>query len=564
MTFVEQQVQTWLDAKQVTSEEKQRIKNLSLIETEDAFYKDLEFGTAGIRGILGLGPNRMNRFTVQKATLAFGLYIQQQFNPFDQGVVIAHDNRHQSKEFTDQCASILNQMGIPVFIFDDLRPTPELSFAIRQKHALGGIMITASHNPKDYNGFKVYDENGCQLTPDKIVKLLKHLAQLPSLFQVTIPQGKLAKTMVISLEMDDQYLKQVQSIQLHPELNKTQFKIVYSPQHGCGYALVPKLFQTLGYNLISVPSQAYPHPDFPNTLSPNPEDEKAYIEAFKLAHSLQANIVLISDPDADRVGFAYRNEKGQYITLSGNLSAALLAQYLFSERKKLGLLSSNGVMFDTIVCSPLAAQIAKKYGLQVETFLTGFKYIGDRIDFYEKKAGPTFEFGYEESYGCLIAPFVRDKDALQALLMYAEMALFYHHQNRNLTQVIEALYQEFGYRIDTQVSRFFKGQQGQKMMTVLLNQIREKPFLPLGPFKVKRVDDFLKQSSRTIDETSSLSHPSSDVIKLYLDEGSTLTIRPSGTEPKCKFYFSIVGTNPPDVNRKKEHIEKLFFERYSL
>ncbi len=564
MTFVEQQVQNWLQANQVTVQEKQLIQQLVPIEKEDAFFKNLEFGTAGLRGILGLGPNRMNRFTVQKATVAFGLYIKKQFNDVAGGIVIAHDNRHQSKEFTVQCANILNQMGIKVFVFDDLRPTPELSFAIRQKKAIGGIMITASHNPKEYNGYKVYDENGCQLTPERIQILIDTLNNLPSLFEITIPQAKLAQTIIIDKAMDDTYLKQVATIQLHPELDKSNFKIVYSPQHGCGYALVPELFSRLGYDLVSVPSQAFPHPDFPGTLSPNPEDEKAYIESFKLAKTLKADIVLISDPDADRVGFAYRNEQGDYVTLTGNVSAALLANYLFSQRKALGLLSPNGVMFDTIVCSPLAAQIAKKYGLKVETFLTGFKFIGDRIEFYEKIAGPHFEFGYEESYGCLIAPFVRDKDALQALLMYAEMALFYQSQKLSLTQVLDHLYQEFGYRIDHQVSRLFKGPQGQENMQHLLHQIREKPFQPISSFKVKRVDDFLKNTTRTIEETNSLNQPQSDVIKLYLEDGSTIMIRPSGTEPKCKFYFSIVGISQNEVNRKKESIERSFFELYTI
>jgi phosphoglucomutase len=564
MTFVDQHVQIWLKANQVTEQEKQIIQKLAPLEKEDAFFKNLEFGTAGLRGILGLGPNRMNRFTVQKATIAFGLYIQKQFIDIQAGIVIAHDNRHQSKEFTLQCSTILNQMGIKVFVFDDLRPTPELSFAIRQKKALGGIMVTASHNPKEYNGYKVYDENGCQLTPDRIQILIDTLNNLPSIFDISIPQAKRAQTIVIEKEMDDAYLNKIATIQLHPELDKSNFKIVYSPQHGCGYALVPKLFSQLGYNLVSVPSQAFPHPDFPGTLSPNPEDEKAYIEPFKLARTLQADIVLISDPDADRVGFAYRDDHGEYITLSGNVSAALLADYLFSQRKALGLLSSNGVMFDTIVCSPLAAQIAKKHGLKVETFLTGFKFIGDRIDFYEKIAGPHFEFGYEESYGCLIAPFVRDKDALQALLMYAEMALFYQSHRLNLTQVLDRLYQEFGYRIDHQISQIFKGPQGQENMQRLLNHIREKPFQPIQSFKVKRVDDFLKQSIRTVEETNSLNHPKSDVIKLYLEDGSTIMVRPSGTEPKCKFYFSVVGNSHHEARKKNDEIVRSFFDLYNI
>lgn len=565
MTFVDQQVQLWLEASQVTVEEKQLIRQLIPIEKEDAFYKHLEFGTAGLRGVLGLGPNRMNRFTVQKATVGFGLYIQYQFKDITSGIVIAHDNRHQSKEFTQQCAAILNQMGIPVFVFEDLRPTPELSFAIRKLKAIGGIMITASHNPKEYNGYKVYDENGCQLTPQRIQILLDIIERLPSLFEVSIPQStRPSTTYVIGQSMDVDYLNEVSSIQLHPKLDKSKFKIVYSPQHGCGYALVPQLFSQLGYQLISVASQSFPHPDFPGTLSPNPEDENAYIEAFKLARSIDADIVLISDPDADRVGLAYRDEGGKYITLTGNVSAALLANYLFSQRKALGLLSDNGVMFDTIVCSPLAAQIAKKYGLKVETFLTGFKYIGDRIDFYEKKAGPHFEFGYEESYGCLIAPFVRDKDALQALLMYAEMALFYQSQQLNLTKVLDNLYQEFGYRHDFQVSSFFKGPQGQFNMNALLESIREKPFQPIGNFKIKQVDDFLRRITQTIEEKNVLNQPSSDVIKLYLEDGSTVMIRPSGTEPKCKFYFSIIGSSHDDVRQKKDIIQRSFFEQYSI
>lgn len=563
---IEQNYALWLASKEVSADEKKQIASYTVFEREDAFFKDVEFGTAGMRGILGPGTNRINRFTVGRATVAMGLYLQQAFpGRALSGVVIAHDNRHQSRTLTLLVAGILNRMGFRSFIFNDLRPTPELSFAVRTQKAIGGIMITASHNPKEYNGFKVYDENGCQLTPQKLTPLLKILATLPEPLSVKVPAAlTIEKTIELPLTLDDEYLRRVEGIQVNPSLDKKDFNIVFSPQHGASYDLAPRLYKKLGYRVHVVAKQAKPDPDFSGTLSPNPEEEKAYIESYALAKTVNADLILMADPDADRVGLAFKTRRGDYQRLTGNLSAALLAYYLFSEKKKKGLLSSNGVMYDTIVCSPLAAQIAQSFGVKVETFLTGFKFIGDRIDFYERMAGPTFEFGYEESYGCLIQPFVRDKDAIQALLMYAEMTLFYKGQHRYLDEVLTELYERFGYRVDRQFAQEFKGPEGAEQMKRLMTSLRANPFKKVARFSVLKVDDYLTQLSKTPEGNTAINQPASDVLKFHLEDGSTISVRPSGTEPKCKIYYSITGKTSAESEEKYQLIHGAFLRDHRL
>jgi phosphoglucomutase len=559
------QFQRWLNHPQVSQADQALLRQYSESEINDAFFKNIEFGTAGMRGILGPGPNRINTFTIQKATVAFGQYLQEVFpHRLHDGVVIAHDNRHGAKEFTQLTANILNQMGIKTFVFSELVPTPLLSYAVRHLHAIGGVMLTASHNPKEYNGYKVYDHEGCQLVPAKIEKLVHYLAILPNELEVVIPQSSTpGKRETVDGEVEVSYLTQIKQLQLQPRLNKDNFPIVFSPQHGASYRILPNLFQALGYDIHVVKSQAFPDPDFSGTASPNPEEKVAYDEAIRLAQTINAPLVMVADPDADRVGLAYRGVDQAYHLLNGNESAALLLDYVLSQKQKQQILPVHGVVYDTIVSSPLARTIAKHYGMKVETFLTGFKFIGDRIAFYQQHAGPQFVFGYEESYGCLLGDFVRDKDAIQALTMYAEMTLHYALQGMTLGDALAKLYRQYGYILDQQFSLQLQGEQGQTLLTNIMHAIRRTPFKPLGTFKVIQFDDYFAQLSKTAQgQHTEIALPKADVVRLILTDGSTIIIRPSGTEPKCKFYYSIKGENKTICQEKLNQMKAAFTKTY--
>ena len=543
----------WLNHPLMTKEDQGLLKLYTPKVIEDAFFKDIEFGTAGMRGIMGLGTNRINQFTIQKAALAYALMLRDLYpKELNRGVLIAHDNRHNAEIFTQLCSKILNQMGIDTFTFEELVPTPLLSFAVRNTKALGGIMLTASHNPKEYNGLKLYDELGCQLVPQKIQPMLDHLAKLPDCLSIIIPKMiPKGQHKVLTQQIEHKYLHLVESLQRLPQLDKSKFKIVFSPQHGASYRILPTLFKTLGYHLLVVPNQAKPDPDFSGTLSPNPEEKNAYIEAIKLASSVQAHLVLVADPDADRVGLAYRNQIGEYHLLNGNESAALLVHYLLKQRQMQHDLPKNGVMYDTIVSSPLAKKIAHHFHVKTETFLTCFKFIGDRIAFYENHAGPQFLFGYEESYGCLVGDFVRDKDAIQALTLYSEMALYHFHQGKTLGQALEDLFLEYGYFLDRQFSLSLTGLQGEQFLLTLMEQLRKTPFKPLGNNKVAMFEDFqIQESKDSQGQQKSIALPKANVVKFTFEDGCSIIVRPSGTEPKCKFYFLIQGQNHDDCQRK--------------
>ena len=537
----------------MSEEDRMILKRYSPSEIDDAFFKDIEFGTAGMRGIMGPGPNRINAYTIQKATIAYGLMVNNQYpHQLQRGVIIAHDNRHGAIPFTLLVSHILNSMGIDTFTFNELVPTPLLSYAVRHLHALGGIMLTASHNPKDYNGIKVYDEEGCQLVPQKIQPMLNYLATLPDALSLSVPLSiTKGKHHVVQADVEQAYLSKVKSLQRLPSLTKNDFRIVFSPQHGASYRILPQLFDELGYQLSVVKSQANPDPDFSGTLSPNPEEKLAYQEAIKLAEIEKSHMIMVADPDADRVGLAYLHADGSYKLLNGNESAALLIHYLLSQRKFSHDLPIHGVVYDTIVSSPLARKIAQSFGVKTETFLTGFKFIGDRIAFYEKHAGPQFIFGYEESYGCLIGDFVRDKDAIQALLLYAEMGLFYFHQGKNLGQALTSIFTEFGYHLDRQFSLTLSGLDGANFLDQLMKQLRLTPFKPLSGHKVILVEDFQTQVKKDMDgHQSNIALPTSNVIKFSFEDGSTIVVRPSGTEPKCKFYFSITDVSIEESETK--------------
>lgn len=549
----------WLNSLNVDEKTKAELKAMDQKAIDDAFFKDVEFGTAGMRGVLGPGTNRMNDFTVRKATVAFGYYLLELFpNAKNEGVVISHDNRHMSREFTLLSAKTLNDLGIKAYIFDSLRPTPELSFAVRYLKACGGIMITASHNPKQYNGYKVYDETGCQLVPDKIKRLLEILADLPNELDVKYDVAeKRGETIMLDNKVDDEYVRLVESIAINRDLDKSNFKVVFTPNHGTSYVNSMRIFNDLGYKIYPVMSQVDPDPDFSGTLSPNPEDARSFIEPIKLAKEINADLIVMTDPDGDRVGLGYKATDGSYQTLTGNQSAALLMDYIFSQKQQKGTLSKDGVMYYTIVTSSLGGDIARHYGVKVEEFLTGFKFIGNRIDYYEKLGhGPKFEFGYEESYGCLIAPFARDKDGCQAILMYCEMALFYFLQGKRLDEAWDDLCKRFGYHQDITYSMEFFGSEGQAKMNNLMDTLHNNPFIEINGLKVVKVDDIEKGERITKDKKEPLNLPKSNVVKLYLEDGSVVTVRPSGTEPKVKFYVGTVLKEKPKDNSFPEALFK--------
>lgn len=554
--------QQWLDSPRVGEQDKEILRKMSNEDIDDAFYKDIEFGTAGMRGIIGPGTNRINFYTVRKATIGFAQYLLAKFkNARERGVVISHDNRHMSREFVFECAQVLNLMGFRAFIFDSLRPTPELSFGVRFKRACGGIMITASHNPKEYNGYKVYDENGCQLVPKKIEKLLKIINNMPSAIDCDIPLYKNAGEFdILTYKLDETYLDLIKNIQINSNLNKKDFKVVYSPEHGTSFVNAIRIFKECGYHVYPVLSQCAPDPNFTGTLTPNPEDPNAYIEAIKYAKKINADLICITDPDGDRVGIAARKRDGEYRIFTGNESGALLMNYIFKERERLGLLSKNGVMCNTIVTSSLGDKIATSYGVKTESFLTGFKYIGDRIQYYEENRGPDFEFGYEESYGCLISPFVRDKDGIQAILLYTEMTLFYKLNGLTLDEQYDRLEQRFGYHTTITHSITFKGSKGHNDMINLIDYIRRNPVEYLCNHKVVKYNDYLNQVSYTENKVDKINLESSNVLKFIFDDGSSIAIRPSGTEPKCKIYVEAVSTS----REKADMYEKALFRDFTL
>ena len=542
----------WLNSPLVSAKDKEILKSMTQEQIDDAFFKNVEFGTAGMRGVLGPGTNRLNDFTVKKATVGFAIYLLEKYSDAkEKGVVISHDNRHCSRSFTLLCAKTLTEFGIKTYIFDSLRPTPELSFAVRYLHCVGGIMITASHNPKEHNGYKVYDETGCQLVPDKIKRLVEVIGELPNELDVTYEPVKVpAQVIVIDSKLDDEYVRLCESIQINPDLDKSKFKIVFTPNHGTSYVNAMRIFNDLGYNIIPVRSQCDPDPDFSGTLSPNPEDPRSFIEPIKLAKEVNADLIVMTDPDGDRVGLGYKDKNGEYQTLTGNQSAPMLMDYIFSMKKARNELPADGVMYNTIVTSSLGAQVAKAYGIKNEAFLTGFKFIGNRIDYYEKHGGPTFVFGYEESYGCLAAPFARDKDGCQAILLYAEMALYHYLHGKTLDVVWDELGKRFGYHEDVVYLMSFEGSTGFKRMNDLMNQLHNNPFKEFAGLKVKTVEDYLKQTSTTGDKVKKITLPKSDVVKFIFKNGTTIAVRPSGTEPKVKFYIGVIGTDQEKAKAK--------------
>ena len=525
----------WLNHPNLEADVKEELKKMSDKEIKDAFYTDIQFGTAGMRGLMGLGPNRLNIYTIRKATQGFANYLNKNNLKF---VAIAYDNRYNSKEFAYDCAKLLAQNNITTYLFDSLRPTPELSFAVRYLKCDGGIMITASHNPKEYNGYKLYDETGCQLIPELAQKVIDEIDLINDILDIKIAKEYDESLIhIINKEVDDAYLDNVLGIQLRKGLNKN-FKIAFSPEHGTSYLPVTNALKTAGYDVEVVESQCIFDPAFSNTKTPNPEEKGAYEGVLELAEKIDAKLLLVCDPDGDRMGVGIKHN-GEYVILNGNQTGALLLEYVLSTYEDLDIKVDNPCMFNTIVTSDIGEAIARYHGCDNERTLTGFKYIGNKVKQYEKTHEKTYVFGYEESYGSLISPFVRDKDATQACLLLAEACAYYLEKGKTLMDVMNDAYDKVGYYFDTQISIMLPGADGAEKLKTIMANVREKGIDVPGRTTVKIEDYKLQKVYENNSMKDFVKHDVSDVLKYYLADGSFIAIRPSGTEPKCKCYLSV-------------------------
>ena len=524
-------------------------------EIRERFSQELEFGTGGLRGIIGVGTNRINRYIIRKTTQGFAQYIKATGGEeaCRRGVVISHDNRRFSVEFARETAGVLAANGIRAFLFESLRPTPELSFSVREMNAYGGVMITASHNPPEYNGYKLYDERGCQLVPHVNDMVVAEIAKITDPLAVESLSLDEAGDWIemIGASLDEAYYQRVMAIAIHPDVEKSDVKIVYSPQHGTGNVPVREVLSRFGYRVIPVEEQCVPDTEFSKTLNPNPEVADAYVLAMEYAKRENADIVIATDPDCDRLGVVVKHGD-EYIRMTGNQSAAVLLEYILSGRAEQGTLPKNGVMFNTIVTSDLGDRICEKYGVSVEKTLTGFKFIGDKIYRHELAGDKEFVFGYEESYGCLAADFVRDKDAVQASLMLCEAACYYKEQGKTLMDVLYALYEEHGFFLDALDNFTFKGIDGAEKIRALVDGLRTNPPVSVGAVSVEKMEDYCSQ------EMIDAGFPRSNVLRFILSDGSWVAVRPSGTEPKCKFYFSVIGQNRAIAEEKLAAMRSVF------
>lgn len=518
---------------------------------QEAFTTDLEFGTGGLRGILGAGTNRMNIYIVSKATLGFGRYLSKFKEAFKRGVAIAHDNRHQSKEFARISAEVLTTLGFHVYLFEELRPTPELSFAVRHFGCVGGIMITASHNPKEYNGYKIYDDSGCQLVPKEADQVIAEINKIEDYFAIDHSKNH-DNIEYIGREVDEVYMNEVKKIVLRPNLDK-DFKLVYTPLHGTGQVFAPEVLKSVGYDVYPLACQMTNDPDFSGVKTSNPENKEAYDEAIAYAKAIGAKIVLATDPDADRLGIAVEHQ-GEYILFTGNQTASLVLDYILKTRKELNILPKDGYVFTTNVSSTLPIAIAEKYGMQVEITLTGFKFIGEKAREMEGGKG-TYVFGFEESYGCLVSDFVRDKDSIQAILMLCETAAYYREKGMDLVEALQAIYEEYGYYKEGITNISLQGLAGAAKIQRIMDYFRTKE-ITLKNFEILLKDDVKLsiQKDYKKNTTENISLPKSNVIKYYLNDNMWFVLRPSGTEPKLKVYYGVVGKTEEEAKAKLQEL----------
>ena len=534
-------------------------------EIEDRFYKELEFGTAGLRGVIGAGTNRMNIYTVGKATQGLANYIIKQHGE-ERGVAISYDSRHMSPEFSKEAALILNANGIKTYLFDALRPVPELSFAVRELKCIAGIMITASHNPPKYNGYKVYWEDGAQIVPpvDKeIIEEVNKVEDYGSIKKISQEEAESKGLFnVVGKEIDEKYMDVLEKLVLNPEVIKKEkdLKIVYTPLHGTGNKPVKNILKRLGFeNVYVVKEQELPDGDFPTVDYPNPEDPKAFKLALDLAKEKDADVVLATDPDADRLGvYAKDSKTGEYKSFTGNMSGLLIAEYELSQKQERNMIPKNGVLIKTIVSSNLADSIAKNYNIDLMEVLTGFKYIGEQIKIFEQTHEHTYLFGFEESYGCLIGTHARDKDGIAAVMALCEAAAYYKDKGLTLWDQMINIYEKYGYFKEDLMSITLEGASGAKQIQEMMENLRNNVPSKIGDYTVEKFRDY--KTGKIIDmktkEESKTGLPVSNVLYFDLENDSWVCVRPSGTEPKIKFYVGVKGTNMQDAENKVKKLKE--------
>lgn len=564
MTYQEN-YQKWLDFADLPDYLRQDLENMDEKTKEDAFYTNLEFGTAGMRGLIGAGTNRINIYVVRQATEGLARLIESKGgNEKERGVAIAYDSRHFSPEFAFESAAVLAKHGIKSYVFESLRPTPELSFAVRHLNCFAGIMITASHNPAPFNGYKVYGEDGGQMPPHDADALTTYIRAIENPFAVEVADVEAEKASglieVIGEAIDAEYLKEVKDVNINPALIEEfgkDMKIVYTPLHGTGEMLARRALAQAGFDSVQVvEAQATADPDFSTVKSPNPESQAAFALAEELGRQVGADVLVATDPDADRVGVEVLQKDGSYLNLSGNQIGAIMAKYILEAHKNAGTLPENAALCKSIVSTDLVTKIAESYGATMFNVLTGFKFIAEKIQEFEEKHNHTYMMGFEESFGYLIKPFVRDKDAIQAVLVVAELAAYYRSRGLTLADGIEEIYKEYGYYAEKTISVTLSGVDGAEQIKSIMAKFRNNAPKEWNATAITVVEDFKAQTATAADGTvTNLTTPPSDVLKYTLADGSWIAVRPSGTEPKIKFYIAVVGESNEDSQAKIANIE---------
>ena len=564
MTYQEN-YQKWLDFADLPDYLRQDLENMDEKTKEDAFYTNLEFGTAGMRGLIGAGTNRINIYVVRQATEGLARLIESKGgNEKERGVAIAYDSRHFSPEFAFESAAVLAKHGIKSYVFESLRPTPELSFAVRHLNCFAGIMITASHNPAPFNGYKVYGEDGGQMPPHDADALTTYIRAIENPFAVEVADVEAEKASglieVIGEAVDVEYLKEVKDVNINPALIEEfgkDMKIVYTPLHGTGEMLARRALAQAGFDSVQVvEAQATADPDFSTVKSPNPESQAAFALAEELGRQVGADVLVATDPDADRVGVEVLQKDGSYLNLSGNQIGAIMAKYILEAHKNAGTLPENAALCKSIVSTDLVTKIAESYGATMFNVLTGFKFIAEKIQEFEEKHNHTYMMGFEESFGYLIKPFVRDKDAIQAVLVVAELAAYYRSRGLTLADGIEEIYKEYGYYAEKTISVTLSGVDGAEQIKAIMAKFRDNGPKEFNATAISITEDFKAQTSTTADGiVTALTTPPSDVLKYTLADGSWIAVRPSGTEPKIKFYIAVVGQSNEDSQAKIANIE---------
>lgn len=557
--------QKWVDFVELPDYLRQDLENMDEKTKEDAFYTNLEFGTAGMRGLVGAGTNRINIYVVRQATEGLARLIESKGgNEKERGVAIAYDSRHFSPEFAFESATVLAKHGIKSYVFESLRPTPELSFAVRHLNCFAGIMVTASHNPAPFNGYKVYGEDGGQMPPHDADALTTYIRAIENPFAVEVADVETEKASglieVIGEAVDVEYLKEVKDVNINPALIEEfgkDMKIVYTPLHGTGEMLARRALAQAGFDSVQVvEAQATADPDFSTVTSPNPESQAAFALAEELGRQVGADVLVATDPDADRVGVEVLQKDGSYLNLSGNQIGAIMAKYILEAHKNAGTLPENAALCKSIVSTDLVTKIAESYGATMFNVLTGFKFIAEKIQEFEEKHNHTYMMGFEESFGYLIKPFVRDKDAIQAILVVAELAAYYRSRGLTLADGIEEIYKEYGYYAEKTISVTLSGVDGAEQIKAIMAKFRNNAPKEWNATAITVVEDFKAQTATVADGTvTNLTTPPSDVLKYTLADGSWIAVRPSGTEPKIKFYIAVVGETNEESQAKIANIE---------